>query len=79
MRRSGRWLVFILVVVGSAQTGKMTKARKAPGASKPECAQGAICFSGEVREGEAYQKDLNPDLKFVFTLPRRVRGQDHAR
>jgi hypothetical protein len=72
MRRFGRWLVLILVgvVVGSAQTGKKTTtARRAPGASKPECAQGAICFSGEVREGQEFQKDLNADLEFVLHLP----------
>jgi len=71
MKRFGRWLVLILVGigVGSAQTGKMTKARKVRGASRPECAQGAICFSGEVREGQEFRKDLNADLEFVLHLP----------
>jgi hypothetical protein len=42
---------------------------KVPGASKPECAQGSICFSGEIGEGQKFRKDLNADLEFVLDLP----------
>ncbi len=40
-----------------------------PIAVKPECAQGAICFDGEVREGEEFRRALNDDLEFVLRLP----------
>lgn len=38
--------------------------RKQPG--KPECARGAICFSGQVSEGEEFRKRINGDLEFVL-------------
>src|SRR5207253_5119893 len=34
-----------------------------------ECAQGSICFSGEIREGQTFRKDLSADLELVFGLP----------
>jgi hypothetical protein len=37
--------------------------------TKPECVQGSICFSGEVREGQEFRKSLSPDLDFVLRLP----------
>jgi hypothetical protein len=43
--------------------------RRVPGTSKPECADGAICFSGEVREGQTFQKDLGRGLEFLIGLP----------
>jgi len=43
--------------------------RNVPGTSKPECAPGSICFSGEVHDGQTFRKDLNPDLEFVIGLP----------
>lgn len=43
--------------------------RKVPGTSKPECAKGSICFSGEVREGQTFRKDLNAELEFAIGLP----------
>jgi hypothetical protein len=43
--------------------------RKVPGAAKPECAQGAICFSGEVREGQEFRRRLSDRVEFVLRLP----------
>jgi hypothetical protein len=40
--------------------------RKTPGASKPECSAGAICFSGEVSRGQEFRGALNADLEFVL-------------
>lgn len=61
-------LMFFACFVGAAQSDKKTP-RKVPGASKPECAEGSICFSGEVAEGQTFRKDLNADLEFVLRLP----------
>ena len=61
-------LIFFGTVVGTAQNERKMP-RKVPGASKPECAQGSICFSGEIREGQRFRKDLNADLEFVLGLP----------
>lgn len=36
---------------------------------QPGCAKGAICFSGEVREGTEFRKHLTSRLDFVLTLP----------
>jgi hypothetical protein len=67
-------LLFAALIVGpqsAAQNGKSTKMmkKKVPGAAKPECAQGAICFSGEVREGQEFRRRLNDSLDFVLSLP----------
>jgi hypothetical protein len=43
--------------------------QKLPGISKPECAQGSICFSAEIGEGQRFRKDLNAELEFVMSLP----------
>ena len=53
--------------IGSRREKKMP--RKVPGASKPECAQGSICFSGEIREGQTFRKDITAGLEFVLGLP----------
>jgi hypothetical protein len=58
-------LCLLSVTIGGAQTQGKTP-RKKPGASKPECARGAICFSGEVREGEEFRRNINADLDFVL-------------
>src|ERR1700686_4570994 len=78
MQHRGMWLSFVLalatemlllgIVVGTAQDQKKMP-RKVPGTSKPECAQGSICFSGEVREGQTFRKELNAELEFVIGLP----------
>jgi hypothetical protein len=61
-------LIFGLgAVLVSGQTVKMP--RKAPGLAKPECAKGAICFSGEVHEERQFRKHLTPNLDFIFDLP----------
>ena len=60
----------ILVSIFAAGAQDVVKMRKkVPGSSKPECAQGAICFSGEVREGQTFRKDLGAGLEFLIGLP----------
>ena len=61
-------LILLGAVVGTAQSEKKMP-RKVPGASKPECAQGSICFSGEIREGQTFRKDITAGLEFVLGLP----------
>ena len=61
-------ILLVGVVVGTAQDQKRMP-KKVPGTSKPECAQGAICFSGQVREGQTFRKELNADLEFAIGLP----------
>ncbi len=61
-------LILLGAVVGTAQSEKKMP-RKVHGTSKPECAQGSICFSGEIREGQTFRKDLNAGLEFVLGLP----------
>jgi hypothetical protein len=61
-------LILFGTVVVTAQSEKKMR-RKVPGASKPECAQGSICFSGEIGEGQRSRKDVNADLEFVLGLP----------
>jgi len=43
--------------------------KKASQIAKPECTRGAICFSGEVREGQPFSRRLNDSLDFVLRLP----------
>ncbi len=52
-------------LIANAQSVK-TAPRKVPGADKPECRPGAICFSGEVSEGQEFRKTLNAELEFVL-------------
>src|SRR5258708_10325991 len=60
-------MLLLGIVVGTAQDqGRMP--RKVPGTSKPECAQGSICFSGQIRESQAFLKELNADLELVIVL-----------
>jgi len=55
------------ILATSAQI--VTKRRRVPETAKPECAKGAICFAGEVREGGEFRRPLTPDLDFVLDLP----------
>ena len=55
--------------------------RKAPGADKPVCLPGAICFSGEVYAGKEFRKALSNELEFVLEpgwiiaiVPKRPQG-----
>ena len=63
-------LSFALVgVFAFAQTSKKMP-RVRPGRAKPpQCAQGSICFSGEVREGQEYRRSVSDNLDFVLNLP----------
>jgi hypothetical protein len=56
---------FFSALIANAQSVK-TAPRKVPGADKPECRPGAICFAGEVSEGQEFRKTLNPELEFVL-------------
>jgi len=40
--------------------------RKQPVLQKPQCAPGAICFSGEVYRDQEFRKKLNDQLSFVL-------------
>jgi hypothetical protein len=67
-------LLFAALIAGTqsaAQNQKSIKMMKmkAPGAAKPECVHGAICFSGEVSEGQEFRRRLNDSLEFVLRLP----------
>lgn len=68
-----RLLLIGLVLIGAfAANGQVqTKKgrRRLPAANKPECVEGSICFSGEVRNREEFRKALNADLEFVVRLP----------
>lgn len=46
---------------------KMPRRVRAP--ANPECAQGVICFAGEVREGQEFRRRINDRLAFVLQLP----------
>lgn len=67
MRRQAVFVsCFLITFVAVAQTGGRVP-RKAPGAAKPECGRGAICFSGEVQEGKEFRQRINEALDFVLT------------
>ena len=75
-------LLLLSAVVAGAQSERKV-ARKVPGTSKPECARGAICFSGEVTDGQELRRSVNSDLDFVLTggggiaiVPRHPDGKD---
>lgn len=46
----------------------LKKPRRVSVPAKPECAPGAI-FSGEIRDGQEFRRNLNSDLVFVLRLP----------
>jgi hypothetical protein len=67
-------------LIANAQSVKRAP-RKVPGMGKPACSSGAICFSGEVSEGEEFRKTLNTELEFVLArgwsiaiVPKRPEG-----
>jgi hypothetical protein len=59
------------VLAGSVANGQdvRTAPRKMPGIEKPACFRGAICFSGEVKNGGEFRKSLNANLEFSLKLP----------
>ncbi|MEO8596244.1 MAG: hypothetical protein ABI759_23195 [Candidatus Solibacter sp.] len=61
--------VVLIAGLAGAQGQKKSTAKKVAGAVAQECARGAICFSGEVRDGQQFHKDLNAELQFVLKLP----------
>jgi hypothetical protein len=78
-----RRAVLVLVLLGAlTASGQSVKKmpRKLPGAAKPECSQGAICFSGEVSQGSEFRKALNDDLEFsvdtsgIAIVPKQPQG-----
>jgi hypothetical protein len=63
--------VIALLLFGAMLAGAQsieTARRKTPGITnpKPECSEGAICFSGEVSRGQEFHRALNDDLEFVL-------------
>jgi hypothetical protein len=69
MRRLAIFALVLFCALATAQSQKKMARRKVPGAAKPECAQGSICFSGEVREGQEFRRSVNADLDFLLRLP----------
>lgn len=63
--------VLALLILGALASGRSQekKTGHTNGKGQPECAPGATCFSGEVREGHEFRKQLNADLDFVVSLP----------
>jgi hypothetical protein len=49
----------------SASGQEKRTARRKP-SNTPECARGAICFSGEVKYGELFRRRLTPGLEFLL-------------
>jgi len=78
-RRAVLLLALLGALIASGQTEKKVP-RKVPGAAKPECSQGAICFSGEALQGTEFRKALNGDLEFSLEtsgfaiVPKQPRG-----
>lgn len=58
-------LAFLCISLADGQSIKKAP-RKIPGAEKPTCSPGAICFSGQVSAGEEFRKALNSELDFVL-------------
>lgn len=67
-RRAALGLALLGAVIASGQSVRRMP-KKVPGAEKPECSQGAICFSGEVSQGGDFRKALDGDLEFSLGLP----------
>ena len=70
-RLAAIFVAFLYLTNGSAQPNQPkppTKAVKTlprkQADAKPECAKGAICFSGEVSEGQEFRRAINPSLDF---------------
>lgn len=61
--RAAALIIVCTAAVWGQQT--MTAPRKSPG-RKPTCAEGAICFSGEVFNGKEYRHPINSSLSFVL-------------
>jgi len=71
--------LFCVQIADGQSVGRAT--RKVPGTNKPACPVGAICFTGEVSEGQEFRKSLNSDLEFVLepgwsiaVVPKRPEG-----
>jgi hypothetical protein len=64
-RRAILALAFFCALIADAQSVKRMP-RKVPGTDRPACSQGAICFSGNVSEGEEFRWPLNQELEFVL-------------
>jgi hypothetical protein len=60
------WMVLLLSGIAADAQVTGTTRRKLPNEVKPACSAAAICFSGEVLEGEEFRKALTPDLDFVL-------------
>jgi hypothetical protein len=59
-------LIIMGALVAGAQGQNKIARRKLPGGEEAECAQGSICFSGEVSAGREFRQPLNDDLEFML-------------
>ena len=66
MSKPAIFLLTLLCVLTVHAQSSLTAPRKLPGADKPVCSPGAICFLGTVSEGEEFHKTLNTELEFVL-------------
>jgi hypothetical protein len=78
-------LSVMLVIASTFTTDQVLKSqRKKLTDAKPECAKGAICFSGEVHEGGEFRRHLTTTLDFIVNLPGEIdvvstNGNDHCK
>ena len=68
-KRTALALLFLAASIANAQSKATTMPRKPRAIAQPECAKGAICFSGEVTEGKEFRKALNSEFDFVLQIP----------
>jgi hypothetical protein len=81
MSRDAIRALFLFCDLFANAQGVSIARRKVPGADKPVCSPGAICFSSAVSEGEEFRKTLNTELEFVLApgwsitiVPKRPEG-----
>jgi hypothetical protein len=75
-------LLLLFGILLAASRGGPTSPERLPPNHRPTCSPGAICFSGEVRQGQEFRWILNADLEFVLEpgwtitiVPRRPNGE----
>src|SRR5579871_4580498 len=64
VRRVATLTTLIAMFCAAQSSGRATG--KIRHVARPECAPGAICFSGEVNEGQEFRRQINEDLDFVL-------------
>jgi hypothetical protein len=71
MWKCGLFGLVLLTSMSALAQDRVQSQKKTPrkDAVRPECAQGAICFDGEVEEGKVYRKALTAELDFLLHVP----------